>query len=255
LAAAGLLYKLVRFDYDEETALRTIKYLFLFPTTFILSGVFSEALYLFLILLCFYTARRQKWFLTAASSFLVALCRPPGVFILLPLLYEYSKQIEFKFSKLRSNVLLVLLPPIVGLGLFSYLNYCLTGDPLGFMHIQAAWGRSLTNPLTLLFHHILSKDINIFFAANFTLGCIILLLVNYKKLLGSYFLYAGYSIFIPLSTGLMSMPRYMSVVFPLAISIALLSKKESVDQVCTIGLCLLQGFLMVFWSNGFPLLM
>ena len=46
LGAAILLYKLVELDHDQEVALRSVKYMFIWPTSFLLSGVLSEALFL-----------------------------------------------------------------------------------------------------------------------------------------------------------------------------------------------------------------
>lgn len=254
LISLFIFYKLVRLDHEEKIALRAVKYLLLFPTAFILSGVFSEALYLLLVLLCFYFARLGKWNLVALVSFLTALARPPGVLIILPLLYEYGRRINFSFYKLHPRILL-LLAPFLGLSVFIYFNFRLTNDPFAFIHIQNAWGRELVDPLNLLIKNFFSKDITIFFAVQFTLVVLGAVVLFIKKIRISYIIFALYSIFLPLSSGLISMPRQLVVIFPLAIICALATNKKNNDEIFTIAFCLLQGLLMVFWSNGFTILM
>ncbi|MSR85022.1 hypothetical protein EXS71_01105 [Candidatus Uhrbacteria bacterium] len=253
LLACWFLYKLVHVDQDEETASRAVKYLILFPTAFIFSGVFTESLFVFLLIACFYFAKRQRWWLVGLFGFFLALTRSLGVLAILPLLIVYLQSITWQIKKIYLNVLWLLLIP-AGLGFFIYYNYRLTGDALAFAHIQTAWGRTLVNPFTLLMHNLLSGDIVALFSANFSLLTILFLTVFYRKIGFAYWLLGMYSIFVPLSTGLQSMPRYVLIIFPLFILLAKLTQRPRVDQLVTIALTLIQGFLMVFWSNGFTLI-
>ena len=56
---------------------------------------------------------------------------------------------------------------------------------------------------------------------------------------------------VGLMTGLM---RYSVVIFPFYILFARLGEDKYVDQALTWSFALLQGFLMVFWSAGFKLI-
>jgi len=56
-----------------------------------------------------------------------------------------------------------------------------------------------------------------------------------------------------MSSGFGSMPRFALVIFPIFIVLAELTKQRDADEVLTIILALFQGCLMVFWSNGFSL--
>ena len=82
------LYRLVKLDSDEANAIKSIKYLLIFPISFILSGCFTESLYLLLTLMCFYYARTSKWQLAGIAGFFLSLTKSMGVLVLLPLLYE-----------------------------------------------------------------------------------------------------------------------------------------------------------------------
>lgn len=102
LIACIFLYKLVRLDTDKNTALKSVKYLFLFPAAFIFSGVFTESLFVALTVICFYCARKEKWLLTGIAGFFLALTKLIGVFIIFPLLFEYLSKKRFKFSAIKN---------------------------------------------------------------------------------------------------------------------------------------------------------
>ncbi|CAN5732329.1 hypothetical protein BH23CYA1_BH23CYA1_16680 [soil metagenome] len=68
LVSGHLLYQLIEPDTDCKTARLSVKYLLLYPVSFILSGVFTESLYLCLLLLCFYLAQRRRRMLAAPAS-------------------------------------------------------------------------------------------------------------------------------------------------------------------------------------------
>lgn len=261
VVACIFLYKLVKLDYGDNIALNSIKYLFLFPTAFILSGVLTESLSLALAILCFYHARKGNWLAAGVLGLLLSLTKSIGVFIILPLLYEYLKTEDFKLNKVRVDVLSLLLIP-VGLIIFAVYNYYLTGDYLAFLHIQmSGWGHRLGSPVSTLIDGVSSKNIYAVFPTYFAIVSLALLIFFYGKIRFSYWLLGMYSIVLPLSTvpastiGLGGMSRYVLVIFPFYILFARLSENRHLNQVITISLALLQGFLMVFWSNGFNLVM
>jgi hypothetical protein len=252
LIIAGIfLYKLVQSESDQKTAMRSIKYLFLFPVSFILSGVFTEALFVALAVLCFYYMRKKFLFIVGVSGFFLSLTRNAGFLIFVPLLLEYLKGSNLRIKK---DILFLSLIPL-GLFVFTLYNYHLTGDFIAFTRIQSAWGRRLTNPLGALSYGLSTGDLNHKFSAYFTLLTLLLFIAFYRKIGFSYWVYGIYSILIPLSTGtVISMPRYELTIFPLFILLAKLSNNDKIDQMISLFLALLQGFLMVFWSNGFRLI-
>ena len=243
------LYNLVKLDTDRDTALRSVKYLFLFPTAYILSGVLTESLFLALALACFYYARKGNWFLVGLLGFLLSLTRSIGVVIIIPILYEYLKS-----KSVSRDIFYLLLIPL-GLLLFMIYNYYLTGDFLAFVHIQWAWGRHLANPLKTIYIGLTSSDMTLFLLspAIFATISLSILVIFYNRIRLSYWIFGLCSLIIPLSTGLYSMPRYALVVFPFFILFAEITKENYIDTMFTIYLSLLQGCLMVFWCNAFYL--
>jgi hypothetical protein len=246
-----LLYRLVLLDYDEETASRAIKYLFLWPTSFLLSAVLTEGLFLFLLLATFYFARKERWLYVGFCGFFLCLTRVNGLFAFIPLLVAYLQTKEFRPARIRPDILALLLLP-AGLAFFSAYNYHLTGDFLAFSHGQAAWGRKFSNPLMHIFRGasgLTGWGVNIF-SAWFTLVTLVLLFCNIRKISIPYGLICILTIMIPLCTGLLSLPRFTVVLFPLFIILAVMGRRPAVDQGATVFCALLQGFIMVFWNAG-----
>ena len=253
LLACYLLYKLVERESDRKTARLSVKYLFLFPISFIFSGVFTESLYLCLTLLCFYLARRRNWWLAGAAGALLSATRTLGVLIALPLLFEYLRSIDFNFKRIRLNSLFLLLVPL-GLLAFSIYSYRATGDFLYFKTNQAAWGREILNPAVVLWRAVRQGTVNAdarpLLEASFGIVSLLLLTLGYRKIGFAYWLLGMYSILIPLAAGIDSLARYTLPIFPLYIVLANIGRHESWDDGITVFLGFLQGCLMVYWCTG-----
>ncbi|MBI4453201.1 hypothetical protein HY636_00995 [Candidatus Woesearchaeota archaeon] len=214
-------------------AKRTVFLFLLFPTAFFFTAVYTESLFIMLVILSFYYARQQKWFLASIFGILCSLTRSLGMFIVIPLLIEYlqnkgSKGLMIKFDKS------IIWPLIIPLGLLIYQLYLwfITGTFSTFFTAQKFWSRGVfevsnyipyfTNP-TL--HGFRNSIIDV--AATFFF--IIMLYYIYKHLRLSYFVYSLLIILIPLLSGnLMSMTRMIIVSFPLYIILALLTREKPV---------------------------
>lgn len=256
IVACIFLYKLVKLYLDNDTALRSVKYLFLFPSAFILSGVFSESLFLALLIICFYYAKKGKWLLVGIAGFFLSLTRSIGVFIILPILYEYFKTKNFKLKNIRKDIFFLLLIPF-GLFIFASYSYYLTGNFFAQAYAeQTGWGACLSNPFKALYLSLCKNSIELIFNAIFAIVAMVILSLFCKKIGFSYWLLGMLFIFIPLMTvqAMSSMTRFALVIFPFYILLAKLSKNHYIDQALTIFLALFQGFLMVFWSAGFKLI-
>lgn len=257
LAACVLLYRLVRQDEGDGTARAAVKYLMLFPSAFVLSGVFTEALFLALALACFSCARARRWAGVGVSGLLAGLTRWLGILIILPLAYEYLKGASWKLSHVKRDAWYLLLIPLGFLGFLGFV-YHLTGDPLASIRLQAHWyqgaSHGLTNPLETLVRGLFGREVHAFFGAVFALGSLVLLSAWYRSIGFSYWLMGAYSIVVPLTAGVVSLysfPRFVLVIFPLYIVLAKVGARDrQLDQALTIISALLQGFLMALWTNG-----
>lgn len=248
--ACYYIYRLAALDTDERTALRSIKYLFLFPTAFILSGVFTESLFLALSVACFYYARKGNWTASGILGALASVTRPYGIVILVPMLFEYLRSIRFDPRKIDRNALALLITPL-GMALYMAYEYYMTGDFLVFAHAQALWSFTLQSPATQLLMRFTEMGMDVRFNAILTVVAMLLLVLGYKKIGVSQLAYGLLLILIPLCSAgsAWSMSRYILAVFPLFIICAAYVKDERTDQALTIGLAMLQGLLMATWAT------
>lgn len=253
VASCFALRRLVALDHDPKAASRAVRYLVLFPTGFILSGVFSESMFLALTLAAFLSVRRDRLFLAGAAGYLAALTRPLGVFLVLPLALAYMRDRRTARRPLSPRTAWLALVPL-GLATFAAYNYALTGNALAFARIQASWGRTFHSPLSVLAEGLRAPDVTARFSAWMTLAVIAILVAGARRLGLAYCVLSLFFILVPLATGLNSMPRFLLAIFPVPILLARLGERRSVDEILMACLALRQGFLMVFWANGFKLI-
>ncbi len=252
LVACVFLYRLVALDADVSTAGRAVKYLFAAPASFLFSAMLSESTFLALGVMCFYFARTKRWAAVGILGFLLALSRAPGVLVVIPLLWMYGQQRGFSFRRARPDVLWLALLP-AGLLVFMAVNEAVTGDALAFAHIQVtAWGHRLQSPLSSLWRTLSSDNLFWRFNAWYVVGVLAVTVAFVRTLGVPYLLYLLVVVLPPMSYGVWySMVRYTAVLFPLCIAAACATRRRpGLDQAVTLGLLLLQGFLMSQWANN-----
>ena len=140
-----VLYRLVKEDFDQERAFRTVLYLSVFPTAFFFASAYNESLFLCLSLLSFYEMRHGRWWLAGLFGFLAGLTRPVALFLLIPFCYEYLLQHQFRLKAIRFDIVSGALIP-ASIGLFALYCYYLFNDPLAFSHAQTYWNHVLHVP-------------------------------------------------------------------------------------------------------------
>jgi len=174
LFALIYFYRLIRLDYDRRTAARAVLYLCVFPTTLFLSAVYSESLFLALVISAFYYARSDRWLFAGALTAVAALCRPPGV--LLTILSRSNTYLRRNFDGIESSRLLrATSGPTSSRG--SSHSPAMAGSAAGTSYqkrkLWPVWNRRLTLPWNTLLYslqHIGSSigyhgALNLFFTA------------------------------------------------------------------------------------------
>lgn len=220
-----LLHKMVgAFGYDGGVADRTIFYISIFPTSYFFSLNMSESLFLLLTVGAFYAARRDAWWLAGATGALATATRFSGILLLPVLLILYWQRYGLRP---RWNALYLLLVP-VGLLAFMFYLYTITGNPFAFKDILVTWGRRpglFVRPLLnyLANFGVLDESWDFYFlnfaAAMTAFVCGFSLL---KRREWAFAFYTLGSTIIPLSSlKLQSVARYMVVVFPIFIVLAM----------------------------------
>jgi hypothetical protein len=140
-----VFYRLVSDDFGPERAQRAVLYMAVVPTGFFLAAAYSTSLSISLALLCFYHMRQGKWWQAATFGLLASFTRSAGVLLVFPFLYEYLRQREFNWRRIRVDIASIVLIPI-GIGIFGLYCYYRFGDFLAFSHVEMLWGRRLEVP-------------------------------------------------------------------------------------------------------------
>ena len=255
LFALIYLYQLVRLDFDRRTAARVVLYLCIFPTTLFLSAVYSESLFLGLAVSAFYYARAGRWIIVGILAAAAALCRPPGVLLVVPLAFEYLSQKEFQWQRVKADCLALLLAPLALAGHLTFLRWRF-GDwnILSKAQTMEGWNRRLTLPWDTLLHSFPGlnslKGFHGAFEFFFTLALLGLAIFGCFRLRLSYSIYAAVSLVFITSWGEMrSAPRFALVIFPAIIALALLGHNNPFNRAYLVFSTILALVSMVVFSQ------
>ncbi len=256
-----LLYKLVKNNYSEQIARLSVVALLIFPTSFFFGGIYSESLFLFLSLLTFYFTQKKQWVMVSFAALLLSVTRLVGIFILLPLIYEFI--VKEKAKRLKSISLFFIPSGLIAFSIFCYYKW---GDALYFIKSQGQLGNSRSVDSIIIppqavyrYFKILASIsykqydfwIALFELAVFLLVSILIYIGWKKKLNYSYFIFALISFLIPVSSGTFTgLPRYVITIFPLFITLALINNRIFKFAYAIISTALLFVLLMLF-SRGY----
>ena len=261
LGALAYLYALVKLEFgDNAVAYHAIFYLAIFPTAIFFSAVYTESLFLLLTVGSVYYARRGNFITSGVFGALASMTRVEGVLTALPLAYEvWRAWRERRGTTLaRGAVGLGLVP----LGLLSYMFYlyALQGDPLAFTKVQADWNRHFAMPWVSIANTIGaiatppfgSDTANHIIELVFTLAFIGLLVVAFRTLRPSYAWYFAASLLMPMCTAsLMSMPRFVLVVFPAFMLLALFGRRPAVNSAIVSFFLPVLGLFTVLFADWY----
>jgi len=254
--ALVLLHRLVALDHGRAVARNAVLVTALFPMSFFFSAVYSESLFLALSIGAVYAARRERWAWAGALGMLAATTRSAGVLLLVPLamiyLWDVRRPSLRAMRPLRADALWLALVP---LGLVAYCAFLALGghDPLAPFNAQEVWFRSFAGPFMGTWDGLVAavqgarqllsgaREPVYFTAAGGDpfvvarhnielLVWLVLALVAVagvlRRLPAAYGAYVVAALALPLSypvgpQPLMSLPRFVAVLFPLAIWLAL----------------------------------
>jgi hypothetical protein len=253
--ALYFIYRIAQEGFGERTAQATILALCFFPTTFFFNAVYTESLFLALSGGSLWAVRvRKDLLLGCALAAFAAATRNVGVFLVVPLAYEWLRGgVGREYGWGRAVACLALAPS----GLLWYAAYLWlrSGNPFLFYSAQAYWSRRPTHLPTLATDVLVEayESVRALFGprspANsvledlmgrlndatdaynllFLLFAVALLLLGLRVLPFSLSAYALLLIvptvfFGKPETPLMAFPRYVLVAFPLFITLAILLK-------------------------------
>ena len=247
--ALYLLHRLVALEVGERYARPAVAVLALFPTAFFFSAIYTESLFLALTVGSFYAARRERWALAGVSGALAAATRNTGVLLVLPLLLMPA-------ARRRDRLWIALVPA----GLLAVLAYWAHRgnawapfdaqrifwhrgfQPLGGL-AHGAWDGAVSVAQLAAgpAHHLLATPtpeaagqlaapltlatVNLTDLA-FVVFALVALVGVARRLPLAYAAYTAAALVVAVSAPtqyepMMSLPRYVAVVFPLQIWLAM----------------------------------
>lgn len=240
-------YKLVKQFHPDIDPNEVIILLLIFPTSFFLTAVYTESLFLALSIIFFYYLFKKQFLTAAIFLSFASLCRLNGLFLFVPFIYEYFK--AYGVKRFFNNNLLSFLVAPLGIFSFMFYQYLQFQEPLAFFKSQMEWGRKFIlnsghfQLVTSASYANLTTDV-LFLAVGLVSG---LLLLKYRV---SYGLYILITVLIAVSTGtLMSIGRFTLILFPMFILIASFKNEQFKFGWYLLSTLLLAVYTTLFVNN------
>lgn len=257
--AGSMIYRLLRLDLPHRDALRAVRWLCLLPGVFFFVTPMSDGLFVLLCACCLYFARTGRWGAGCLFGAMACFTRSTGLSLLVPLVFELIRARNQGARKnLRRGLSLLCLP--AGFGAYCCINYAVSGDFFKFMEYEKAyWSQSFglffntaCYQLERAISYIPSKlHVTLGLWVPNLLACfgaLVLVLLVVKRLRASYTAWFLAYFFVAIGcTWLLSGPRYLLGLFPMSLSMSLITKERRADLWLTaIFSCLSVLYLIAF---------
>jgi Mannosyltransferase (PIG-V) len=253
LAGLVVVHKLTELELGEAAARRTVYLLAFFPTALFFSAFYTEALFLALTAGAVYLARTGRWGWACALGAAASATRNTGLLVAVPiaLLYLYGPRADRPPAPargwrprypVRADLLWLALVP-AGLVAYSIYQGIRFDDPLATWHAQTYWSRGFHGPLSAAWYAIpetLEAAGELFTGSNDAFesplaklalfAALVLAAVAivglFRRLPVAYGAYVLVALLPALSSPwpehpLMSLPRFLAVLFPVHMWLAL----------------------------------
>ena len=261
-AAAGaflLLQGLAEERLGVDGARRAVLYLALFPMALFLQAVYSESLYLLLVLAAFVLVERGRFAGAGVVAGLAILTRVTGI-ALLPALALIAWRSGDRLRALLGVALALPVAAVYPLVLWQQID-----DPWAFVYAQERWHRHLSaaGPLGGIWDaftnwvppgadhsHAIAVNVEALIALALL---VVLTVVAWRRFGAPFGLFAAVSIAIPLSLPsdrwpLLSMPRFGLVIFPVFLALAVLGGRPRVHTAIVAVSSLFLGIAVAQWA-------
>jgi hypothetical protein len=261
------LRELVTYDFDRETADRTVLYQLVFPAAFFFFAPFTEALFLAGSAWALLGARRRRWKVAALAALIAGFARPLGLLLVLPLAWEALMAVRERMGSTPPGTrrvswrdlgpfLAAAAPAVAAVSYFAFTNalgqsYEASLSALGLStdlrppweSIWLAWDRlmQLHDLVTLLNLGVLAIFLGLFLA-------------GIRRLPASYSLFVLPQLVLITSRipnyPLMSAMRYLMVLFPCLVVLALIGRNQRFHTAWVLLSALFLGLLTTLFLQG-----
>ncbi len=212
-------YRLIKIDFEEKIGRISLIFLLVFPTSYYFGSVYTESLFLLLVASSIFYIRKHNFILGGILAGLASGTRVMGVMLFPLLVMEIFR--AGKVERFKAWLGALLAP----LGTVFYMLYlkASTGDYLYFLSAQPRFGAERSAEPFILLPQVIYRYFKIFLALPvnsmkffnaglefvFALLPLTLLIVFWKKMRFSYWVFTLGVLILPTLTGTFSsMPRY-----------------------------------------------
>jgi hypothetical protein len=288
LIALVALYRYVSTNWGVDVARRSVLLLAFFPTAFFFTAVYSESFFLLFCVLAFSWGRMARWWLAGSAALLAGLTRNVGVLLIVPLgimfLRQYGPGLRGRWLDLRAWPAQTLALGLIPLGPVLYMLYLWRafGNPLMTIDAQKGWARIQAMPWTTFrmafdqwqggwlyallasptWATLTSYPVRMSFAEYESLDIamtflgIVLIVYAFRVLPIEHSAWVAIMFALPLFSPstihpLMSIPRFMVVLFPLFIALAIFARRRFVLPIILVPSAVLMVLLTVQFSTWF----
>lgn len=264
------LYKIVSIDFDEGTAMRSIKYMLIYPFSFFFGIAYTESIFVALSIMTLYYMRKNKWIAVGICGFFASLTKNQGIILIIPAIMEYmlSCQIFTELKKknyinaIRSFFTKGIYIFMIPLGTFVYflINKIMFGSWKEFIVYQKkyfnnSFGNVFEN-LKWITQSAISPDDA--FKLTYWIPCVLSFLLvvflifhSIGKLRVSYSAYMLIFLLVSFSPSwLLSGSRYILSLVPIYICLSVLTKRKELDIIITCTSSLMLGFYTLAFLMG-----
>jgi hypothetical protein len=269
LGALWLLHRLVELELGRSVATASVWLLALFPAAVFFGAPYSESLFLLVSVGAFYAARTGHWAWAGALAAAASATRSAGLVLLVPLVFLW---LDSRPRRPSGLAWLGLAP--LGIGAYALYLGVAHGDALAFLDAQEAWHRDFAGPFvgvwdgavaawdgvrqlgsgsteTVYFERaggdpMAVARINLMLFG-FLVFAAVAVIGAFRRLPRAYGAYALAALALPLSfpvdpQPLMSLPRFVAVLFPLFVWLAVVTDERRltvpVAAISAVGLAL-----------------
>lgn len=249
IGSAVLLDKFIKRFHREIDPSLAISYLLIFPTALFFNAIYTESLFLLVSLATFYFMKKHDYWLAGFVGFLASLTRVTGVLLILPMLWEIWANRKSSSFNVKNLFAACLMP--LGTGLFFLYHYIKFNDLTIFFKVESAWGRSFTLNEGHLSLFSNASTANFILDVIFVSFALITIGVAFYKKWTSYAIYMLATVFVALSTGtLMSIGRYILVLFPMYIILASV-KNKNFQKIYSLASVMLLTLYIILFVNSY----
>ena len=276
LGALLYLYKLTELEFgDAGAAQRAVFYIAAFPTAFFFSAVYTESAFLLFSVATMYYARRHQWLMAGLMGMITSATRIVGVVMAGIVALEWLRVHGWTISTmlrpaawrglwqgLRTDWKSLLPIALIPLGIISYMVFLQVrfDDPIAFWTVQAAWNREQVGPLVIFWQALSGLARQNFMAGvdwwqvlvdmTILIGALIIAIPTWRRLGEHYALLIIIGMVVPASSSIMSLSRYVLVLFPIFMMLAWWGRRPLLDRSIMISFATLLGLftaIVVKW--------